>query len=140
MLCFHPTLTFWKTPTLLPSPDVIISCEAFCSPAHPQAWCCVLHDAADYLDGVSFLCCSVSQSVGLIMRREKAWVVSLSPRLSLTFHIPGAQGRYMEGRPSEVWLPFFKKPLCCVGNVWGGRVGYPGGVPMGGVPMGDASG
>lgn len=30
----HP-LTFWQTPALLPRPDAVISCEAFCSPGPP---------------------------------------------------------------------------------------------------------
>lgn len=71
-------LTFWQTPVLLPSPDVVISCEVFCSlsplPSLLSALCFMM--LLTTLDGSSFLSCSASQSVGLFRDREETWVIS----------------------------------------------------------------
>lgn len=58
----HP-LNFWQTPTLLPSPDMVISCEAFCSPSPPKPGKCpVLHDDADH-SGRWFISLLLSSSI-----------------------------------------------------------------------------
>lgn len=70
-------LAFWQTP-VLHSPDVVISCEVFCSPSPPpslvSALCSMM--MLTTLAGNSFLSCSVSQTVGLFRDREEPWVVS----------------------------------------------------------------
>lgn len=60
-------LTFWQTPTLLPSPDMVISCKVFYSPSPPKPGeCHVLHDDAVH-PGLWFisllLCFSISRAL-----------------------------------------------------------------------------
>ena len=80
--------------------------------------CWVLRDDADCPGWCSFLCRSVSQSVGLFRCREEVWVVSLSSRLALAYHMSRALRRYM--RTQQKPGCFSLKSHCAPG--WCGSV------------------
>lgn len=90
--------THLENPTLLPSPDVVISCEAFCSPSPPpslvSAVCSTLRLTT--LGGGSFLrCCFPVRRALWEQRGSLGCLVDL--RLDLAFRLSGAQRGCMEG-------------------------------------------